>query len=275
MRDIKDLLSKVFAKLLTLSKKFLKWILGVALFAILIFIGAWSDLHTLTGIPTMKDMVLAATAWGFATAYVPANSAPCAVFNPQDWQIGQGLLIESDKNVWHVATSAPNGHFRYNKAVPLDSDIELIFIPLSEKEVNFVLTMHGIYEIIVGDGGYQGVTVKTSHGESGKYILATSTNGDRRSVFKGGPLEYGADVNVVIQQGVSRLSDGTYELNLRLARKSYLGREAPPVFATYSFPLSPEFNYRTDKGRFSIGLKAASDESKVSAKILCVTIDEK
>lgn len=195
----------------------------------------------------------------------------CEQFVPDEWEREVGDL-EFDGSVWTIATGSPNGLLRFKERIPLESDIGVVFVPASEKQVNFVITMHDIYELVVGDGGYQGITLKTSRGNGQAMEIAPTVGGERRVIFGDGPMEPGADVKVILSQGVSKVADGSYELILRIAKTSFLelNSHPPTVYATYHFPLSPQFNYRDESAWFSLGLKSASDGSVVAAEILCV-----
>lgn len=197
----------------------------------------------------------------------------CKQFNPSEWDRGQGQL-NFDGSVWSVATGSPNGLLRFGERIPLDSNIEVTFVPASAKQVNFIITMHDIYELVVGDGSYQGITLKTAKGDNQKMKLTPTVDGKRRVIFQNGHMEPGADVKVVINQGVSRLENGSYELNLRIARTSFAETPSsiPTVYATYNFLLPPRFNYKDEMAWFSVGLKAASDRSLVAVEILCVDL---
>ena len=206
-----------------------------------------------------------------AVGPLSVQQVKCKAFNVEEWEKGQGILLR-DGNLWSVATSAPNGLLRYKKHVSLDQDVKITFVPHSETQVNFVATMHDLYEVDVGDGNFKRITLKVTQGADRPMKLMAYTNGRFSNSFDGIGMEPGSDVTLVLSQGVSRLGDGSYLLNLQLARNSYETKTPSDVLATYSFALPPNFSYIGDDARFSIGLKAASDHSKVAAEFLCVEL---
>ena len=204
----------------------------------------------------------------------PSRLDHCRRFDPTEWQTGQGVLLR-DGDAWVLASSSASGLLRYHDWIPLNDVVKVVFVPHSEREVNVVLTMHDLYEIVVGDGGYQGITVKAAKGDGQPLKLIADSKGDRRTIFPDGPMERGADVVVAIEQGVSQLGDGSYVLHLSFKRTSYNGLTPQNVYATYNFELPPSFSYIGDSGRFSIGLKRATDASRVAAEFICVEFESK
>lgn len=251
-----------------------KWVLQTWKRAVISFVSTWLTLHSFIGLPIPKDFVPWPAFLGASVvSTVPSSSVRrCNVFNSEHWQTGQGLLVQ-EGDLWRVATSAPNGLFRYENAVPLNSNIRIDFVPQSDSQMNFVVTMHDLYEMTIGDGSYHNVTVKTARGDGQEMEITSTVDGKRSVVFSDGDIKKGTEVNLVLQQAISRIENNNYELNLRLSKRSPDSTATSQVLATYVFPLPPTLKYESDNARFSVGLKAATDETRVAAKILCVDFD--
>ena len=195
----------------------------------------------------------------------------CKNFNIEDWQTGQGQLIQ-EGNLLSIASTSSNGMLRYKEFIPLSSDIKITFVPYSEEQINFVLHAHDLYEIVIGDGGYQGVTLKASPGSGQSMKTIKNIDGYKRNIFEKGELSPGTDITVVLDQGISRLEDNSYEVNIRIKYRYGLEDDEEKLFATYDFPLPPKFNYEETNMRFSIGLLTAGNGTKVSTEILCFEV---
>lgn len=204
-----------------------------------------------------------------AAAVIISQPTKCKPFNPSNWETGQGELTNYD-SVWILSTSSPNGMFRFKDLVPINTDLRVVFVPHSDSQVNFVITMHDIYEVVVGDGSYQGITVKVAQGNNQKMKIIPNTDGFTRNIFDDGEMEKGNAITVILDQGISLLDNGEYELNLKLSRGSAISDSTKKVFATYNFPLPPKFSFGEETGgRVSIGLRAATDKSKIATEIIC------
>ena len=192
----------------------------------------------------------------------------CKKFNFTEWETGQGELIRDD-NLWSLSATSSNGLLRYKEPVSLTSEIKVIFIPYSEEQINFALHVHDLYEVVIGDGGYQGVTLKVSPGNDQPMRIIENTDGHKRNIFKKGELAPGTDVTIILNHGISRIEDDSYEVNIRISYRYEIESAKDKLFATYDFPLPPKFNYEESSMRFSMGLLAADNNTNVSAEILC------
>lgn len=192
----------------------------------------------------------------------------CKKIDLIEWETGQGELIIND-NLWSIASMSSNGMLRYKESIQLSSEIKITFVPYSEKQINFILLVHDLYEIVIGDGGYQGVTLKASPGNNRQMRTIKNTEGYTRNIFEKGELNSGVDVTVVLNQKISRLEDDSYEINISILYRSGIENEEDKLFATYDFPLPPKFNYEKENMKFSMGLLAANDNTDVSVEVLC------
>jgi len=204
------------------------------------------------------------------TQVAAVGGLSCQQFNPDEWEQEYGDL-DFDGSVWTVANGAGGGLIRHREKVPLNASIKLTMIPSSETQVNFFITTHDLYEMVVGDGDYRGITLKTAKGKGQPMTPMLTTDGEDRVIF---PMDSGGDVTIVLDQSISQLADGSYTLQLQLAKTSFLNENpsAPKIFATWNFPLPPQYKYEAEPVWFSLGLDAASDDSKVAAEIVCVEI---
>lgn len=201
----------------------------------------------------------------------PPSENECKKFDLVEWQTGQGQLIQ-ENNIWSVAPGSRKGLLRYPKSISLSSEIEVVFMPHSEEQINFVLLVHDLYEVVVGDGGYQGTNLKIWDGQ--KWKIINNTEDYPRNIFEKGELSPGNVITIVLEQDISRLEDNSYEVNISILYSPRIEGEDDKLFATYDFPLPPEFKYKEETARLSMGLLAANNGTKVSAEFLCFKVSK-
>lgn len=249
-----------------------RYLLPVAL-PMVPLMGIWTFFAPLVNMPTPKTLLsqVITSQLIYQSPVLGTGGADpkCRIFDVSEWQQGQGLL-DFENNIWTVADNAPNGLLRFKRPIPLNSVVSLIFTSYSQNQVNLVITAHDLYEVSVGDGDYRGINVKVFNGNDGETEFISDHDGDIKKVF---PMTFGEEFTVVLNQGISKLDDGSYELNLRVGQAPAWGTDTSPLFATYNIPLPSKFSSPEASMRLSIGLKAAYDNSQVSAEFLCVNFN--
>ena len=90
------------------------------------------------------------------------------IFTPDKWNDGEGNLaaLRKDPSTLILPLNFTSGLLRYDEPINTDVDYEIIFKPLGDKAINFVINIPEIYEIIIGDGDYETITLKYSLGLS-------------------------------------------------------------------------------------------------------------
>jgi hypothetical protein len=194
----------------------------------------------------------------------------CQQFNPNEWELGYGLLT-FDGSTLQVVEGVGGGLLRWEREVPLNASVKITVIPESEKQFNFVVLMHDLYEMNIGDGDYRGITLKVAGAKGQPMKRISTTEGEDRVVF---PMDRGGDVTVVLDQWTSALDDGSMMLVLQVAKTTFFnGDPTPPKeIGTWRFPLPSQIRHKDVPGKLSIGLNSASDGTRVAAEIVCVDI---
>jgi hypothetical protein len=208
-----------------------------------------------------------------SSSFIAPVSKPC-IFSEKEWEKGQGSLIkDKDQPIFILATTSKNGLLRFSRSIPPNSKVVFNFVPLGEEFINTVMHFHNLYEVIIGDGSYNTITVKASRGEGQQMDFIRNNEGELR-VFVPGGFKIGNDISIqIIQKPISTdeyevfLTIYYYSSSSKLSQRQVLNRQ-------YYFSIPPQFKFEDEPLRVSIGMVNAESNSIIKSKFLCFEVSE-
>jgi hypothetical protein len=189
------------------------------------------------------------------------------IFNTEKWRDGLGELAVSvsDSSRIFLPPNIKSGTRRYFDPLPRNiAFIETRFIPLGSEAINFVISIPGVYEIIVGDSDYRNVVLKRSDGkdEIPKIRVPEHNLGTERTPFKY-IVKRGKEIGVNLKQEVLQNGNLWVQLDIQYWGEGQ-GQKLPQTFQ-YEFKPSPWFE---DSLFLHIGLIQDENKKDVSAEII-------
>lgn len=190
------------------------------------------------------------------------------IFKESEWETGFGVLERREDNLFVLAsTTQRNGLLRYKKSVESDSEITFTFTPLSESSINVVITIHELYEIIIGDGdNIRRVTTKANLHEGSPMVLISANQEDAKNFFLPNSFVVGKEVTVRIIQ--KPLVNNEFELILTVFPEP--GSEG--ITKNYQFPIPTEFEGTEKPLRISVGVIKTQNTEDVLTRLRCFKV---
>jgi len=183
-------------------------------------------------------------------------------FDTQQWVSAQGLLTETKKNVFLVASTSVSSLIQYESSIFSDSEIDFIFTPLTEEFINVVLTLHNFYEVVIGDSDLRSITVRDIENKS--MVLP--------KIILGENLSIGKDVRLNIIQKPSPINSQAWEIILTAYYYSEKLKSETSITRKYNIPIPHKFKNTNDPLRVSVGIINTQDIIDTEAQFKCFKV---
>lgn len=204
-----------------------------------------------------------------------SNDTGCNL-NNGNWRLWLGDMSRDVRDNQHffLATDSTQGLFKYDNVYNINWVCDFIFVPRGEKAVNYVISLDGIYQIVIGDNDYWTITMRASDVIDGPLvpIKEEKTQRDRPRLLN--LIKPGSIVNVTLKQGF--VDDINYKVEIIVDYKhdTLSDIEAEPETFSWLFKPSPDIDIKPIE--LSIGLiRGRGDNTDVGASFLSPNPDIK
>lgn len=189
-------------------------------------------------------------------------------FSTGEWVRWFGKINQDfeDKTHFILPVNSGGALFKYVGKIEDFSSCEFVFIPRSEKTINYVISLDEIYQIVIGDNDFWTVAMRSTDAIGGDLvpIREDSTQKTRPRLLS--KIKNGTTVKVALKQGF--IDDGNYQIGLVVTYKpdtTALDETQTSEFI-WTFEPSPAI---FEKPSLSVGLiRGVGDKSEIGVKFV-------
>lgn len=185
-------------------------------------------------------------------------------------KVSQGL---DDKNYFILPTNSGGALFQYAGEIDDITTCEFSFIPRGETTINYVISLDGIYQIVIGDNDFWTVTLKASDRVDGDLlpIKEIVTKKTRPRLLS--RVRKGTNVEVILTQRF--LENKKYEVVTEISYKPDIDNSSDVSTEKFSWIFDPSPIIH-DSVKLSVGLvRDPRDTSEISANFIIPNLTSK
>lgn len=232
-----------------------------------------------TGTSNSKENLAAVNSINPIKINSPQNTGPdrfkkCNL-NNGPWNLWYGKVSQGidDKNYFILPTNSGGALFQYAGKIDDITMCKFSFIPRSETAINYVMSLDGIYQIVIGDNDFWTITLKASDRVDGDLIPIEENVTKKTRPRLLSRVRKGTTVDVVLAQQF--LESKEYEITAEISYKPDIDNSSNVDTEKFIWTFDPSPTI-LDSARLSVGLvRDPKDTSEIGADFIIPSLISK